>query len=238
MIRKCAAMTMILLLAACGRPGRGPDPIWPSPAPAPARIGNGLIDQPIDAGTKARIQRTATDLGQCVAALEEARINFVPSPDRMNSETCGLHEAGVLGPDMGTIARLNPAAPTMSCETALGLSVWRRQSLEPAAREILGSDVVQIDHFGTYACRGINGRAGARPSAHSMAAAIDVGGFRLRDGRRVTVAADWSGEDAEARFLRRIRDEACKVFGTTLSPDYNAEHRDHLHMEPAGRFCA
>lgn len=236
MARALALMMIVLSLAACGRGARGVEP--PRPTRAPAPVNGGLIDQPIDAGTHARIQRAAADLGQCVAALEAARINFVPSPDRMNSETCGLRAAGVLGPDMGTIARLNPAAPTLSCETALGLSVWRRQSLEPAAREILGSDVVQIDHFGTYACRGINGRAGARPSAHSMAAAIDIGGFRLRDGRRVTVAADWSGEDAEARFLRRIRDEACKVFGTTLSPDYNAEHRDHLHMEPAGRFCA
>lgn len=235
-MQRMLALTMLVLLAACSRSASPVEPMRPTTQPG--RNSSGLIDQPIDSGTGARIQRTAADLGQCVAALEEARINFVPSPDRMNSETCGLRQAGVLGPDMGTIARLNPAAPTLSCETALGLSVWRRQSLEPAAREILGSDVVQIDHFGTYACRGINGRAGARPSAHSMAAAIDIGGFRLRDGRRVTVAADWSGEDAEARFLRRIRDEACKVFGTTLSPDYNAEHRDHLHMEPAGRFCA
>ena len=39
---------------------------------------------------------------------------------------------------------------------------------------------------------------------------------------------------AEARFLRRIRDDACRIFGTTLSPDYNAVHHDHLHLE-AGR---
>ena len=34
--------------------------------------------------------------------------------------------------------------------------------------------------------------------------------------------------------LRRIRDDACRIFGTTLSPDYNAVHHDHLHLE-AGR---
>ena len=59
-------------------------------------------------------------------------------------------------------------------------------------------------------------------------------GARLRDGRRITVAADWNGGEAEARFLRRIRDDACRIFGTTLSPDYNAVHHDHLHLE-AGR---
>ena len=30
------------------------------------------------------------------------------------------------------------------------------------------------------------------------------------------------------------RDDACRIFGTTLSPDYNAVHHDHLHLE-AGR---
>ena len=39
----------------------------------------------------------------------------------------------------------------------------------------------------------------------------------------------------EARFLRRARDEACTVFGTVLSPDYNAAHADHLHLDQAAR---
>ena len=61
---------------------------------------------------------------------------------------------------------------------------------------------------------------------------------RLRDGRRITVTRDWSGDTPEARFLRRIRDDACRIFGTTLSPDYNAVHHDHLHLEATDtRFC-
>jgi hypothetical protein len=44
--------------------------------------------------------------------------------------------------------------------------------------------------------------------------------------------------EAEARFLRRIRDDACRIFGTVLSPDYNAVHADHLHLEATDtRFC-
>jgi hypothetical protein len=114
----------------------------------------------------------------------------------------------------------------MTCRTALALSIWRRQSLEPAAREILGSDVVQIDHMGAYACRNVNnGGVSTRVSAHSQAAALDFAG-------------DWSGDEPEARFLRRIRDDACRIFGTVLSPDYNAVHRDHLHLEATDtRFC-
>ena len=35
--------------------------------------------------------------------------------------------------------------------------------------------------------------------------------------------------------LREVRDGACDLFATTLSPDYNAAHRDHLHLDQAAR---
>ena len=38
-----------------------------------------------------------------------------------------------------------------------------------------------------------------------------------------------------ASFLHRLRDGACRVFGTVLSPDYNAAHSDHLHLDQAAR---
>ena len=57
----------------------------------------------------------------------------------------------------------------------------------------------------------------------------------LEDGRRVSVLRDWKGDDEKAAFLRRARDEACSVFGTVLSPDYNAAHADHLHLDQAAR---
>lgn len=212
-------------------------PAAPSRTEAP--LVGALIDLPIEGGTRASVLREGADLQQCMAQLTAARVTFRPTPDRVNSETCGLTAGGVLGPDMGTIARMTPGDVEMTCQTALALSIWRRQSLEPAAREILGSDVVQIDHMGAYACRAVNNGAGStRVSAHSRAAALDFSGVRLRDGRRVSVSADWAGDAPEARFLRRIRDDACRIFGTVLSPDYNAVHRDHLHLEATDtRFC-
>ncbi len=174
-----------------------------------------------------------------MAELTAARVNFSPMPDKVQSAVCGLSRGGVLGADMGTVARMTPGQPEMTCRLALAVSIWRRQSLEPAAREILGSDVVQIDHFGAYACRNVNnGGVSNRVSAHAQALALDVSGVRLRDGRRITLTDDWHGDAPEARFLRRIRDDACRVFGTVLSPDYNAVHRDHLHLEATDtRFC-
>ena len=88
--------------------------------------------------------------------------------------------------------------------------------------------------FGSYACRNVIGsqqNAGKR-SGHAIANAIDVGGFVLKDGRRITILNDWRSTDpATQQFLRTIHASACKRFGTVLSPDYNAAHANHLHLE-------
>jgi hypothetical protein len=235
---------ILLSLAGCGRmlpdfpppPGTG----WPAaPSRTEAPLVGGLVDSPLDGGTRSAVIRESAELSQCVAQLIAARVTFRPVPDKGDPQTCGLSAGGVLGPDYGTIARMTPGDVEMTCRTALAVSVWRRQSLEPAAREILGSDVIQIDHFGAYACRNVNnGGVSNRISAHAQANALDVAGVRLRDGRRITLTNDWYGDTEEARFLRRIRDDACRIFGTVLSPDYNAVHRDHLHLEATDtRFC-
>lgn len=241
-LRPLAIAAATALLGSCSpmlpeRPAPARYPAAPSRTEAP--LVGALVDQPIGGGTRSAVIRESADLQQCVAQLTAARVTFRPTPDRSTTETCGLTAGGVLGPDLGTVARMTPGDVEMTCRTALALSVWRRQALEPAAREILGSDVVQIDHMGAYACRNVNnGGVSGRISAHSQAAALDFAGVRLRDGRRITVSADWTGEGPEARFLRRIRDDACRIFGTTLSPDYNAVHADHLHLEATDtRFC-
>lgn len=219
------------------RPAPARYPAAPSRTEAP--LVGALIDQPIGGVTRSAVIRESAELQQCVAQLTAARVRFSPAPDRVNSATCGLASGGVLGPDLGTVARMQPGDVEMTCRLALAVSIWRRQSVEPAALEILGSEVVQIDHFGAYACRNVNNGAGStRISAHSQAMALDVSGVRLRDGRRITLTENWSGDSDEARFLRRIRDDACRIFGTTLSPDYNAVHHDHLHLEATDtRFC-
>ena len=237
------AAIALMALAGCGRPNPPPADLprqTARPASGQSDVlpeARGLIDAAMHDGILRDAARAGDDLMQCRAELRAARVTFTPEPDRVSSETCGLTDAGLLGPDMGTVARMTPSGSVMTCRLALAVSIWRRQSVEPAAREILGSDVVQIDHFGTYACRSVSNRPGARPSAHSRAAALDFGGVRLRDGRRITVAADWRGDGPEARFLRRIRDDACRIFGTALSPDYDANHQDHLHLEPGQAFC-
>ena len=61
--------------------------------------------------------------------------------------------------------------------------------------------------------------------------ALDVAAFRLADGRVISVEADWSTPGLGSLFLHRVRDGACRIFSTTLSPDYNQAHWTHLHLD-------
>ena len=99
---------------------------------------------------------------------------------------------------------------------------------------MFGSELKQVDHFGVYACRRVNSEAVGRPSAHARAEAIDISGFRFANGRQVHVLADWTHSSADSRFLHRVRADACRAFATVLSPDYNALHANHLHLEIGG----
>ena len=126
--------------------------------------------------------------------------------------------------------------PPLACPLAAALASWEWDVVQPAAYAQFGSPLRQIDHFGSFACRRVYGRREGNWSEHARARAIDIAGFRLANGRRITVASDWNGGGAPAAFLRRVRDGGCRLFGTTLSPDYNAAHRDHLHLDMADRF--
>ena len=46
---------------------------------------------------------------------------------------------------------------------------------------------------------------------------------------------DWDDEGARGAFLKQVRDGACALFATTLSPDYNPAHADHFHLDQAAR---
>jgi hypothetical protein len=53
----------------------------------------------------------------------------------------------------------------------------------------------------------------------------------LADGRRISVLRDWNDAAENGRFLKAVRDGACQQFNTVLSPDYNAAHRNHFHLD-------
>jgi hypothetical protein len=197
------------------------------------------LEAPVGRATAGKI--AALDGPACRALLDTAGVAYRVMPD-VDRAGCGYRD-GVAWADGGMRrTAYRPAAPTIACPVAASLAVWEREFVIPAAAQILGRRLVRIEHFGSYACRRLYGRADGPWSEHASARAIDIAGFRFADGSRVTVAADWAGDGAEARFLRTVRDGACRSFTTTLSPDYNAAHHDHLHLDDAdrggfGRVC-
>lgn len=177
--------------------------------------------------TQSKLTALRADPQTCRAVLERSAIAYDALPS--------TGEGACVRPDRTVLAEvpLSPAKPAMTCSVAAGLQLWLEQSVEPAARDIFGQEVREVRHLGTYNCRRMNGNDGYW-SEHATGNAIDIAGFTLADGSRISLLDHWEGGDAKSLFLKRIRDEACPIFGTVLSPDYNAAHRDHFHLDQAG----
>jgi hypothetical protein len=172
---------------------------------------------------------------QCLSQLGTARASFTPLPDQYYGAGCstlGTVKLASLRSDRRDLALSNLGPVT--CPLAESFAGWARFGVDRAAQQILGSALVRIETMGSYSCRNVAGTG--RRSGHATASAIDVSGFVLADGRRITVAKDWSsGPAAEREFLRTVHTSACKRFGMVLGPAYNAAHKDHLHLELSGR---
>jgi len=129
--------------------------------------------------------------------------------------------------------------PTIDCKTAKALKTWVRNALIPTIGSE-GGGVSQIMVVGHYSCRTRNNLSGARLSEHSFGHAIDISGFKLANGERITVLNGWGTADDGAQ-LRRVHAAACGTFGTVLGPAANAFHRDHFHFDTAryrsGSYC-
>ena len=131
---------------------------------------------------------------------------------------------------------LSPTTPPVTCPASIALLLWERDVLKPTAHDIFGSEIARVEHLGAYSCRRLYGRDSGAWSEHATANAIDIAGFVLADGTRISVLRDWSGEGEKAQFLRTVRDGACSSFATVLSPDYNAAHADHFHLDMSPRW--
>ena len=128
---------------------------------------------------------------------------------------------------------------TMSCALADRLDEFERDVVQPLALDELGSRASRIDQLGSYSCRRQNSRLAGRWSQHALGQAIDIAGFRLADGTTVSVDRDWSEAGAKGRFLHRLAAKACRYFSVVLTPDSNAEHYNHLHLDIGpDRLCS
>lgn len=163
-----------------------------------------IRDEPAPVVTKLKLARLQRERRLCDAALATAGLSVARVAHHQRGGSCPLTDVVHVAPEN----RLFGGGFHATCPLAVGLALFVRHTLQPAAREHLGSEIDRIEHLGTYSCRPIRGRqraartgpAGAseaaagedRPlSEHALANAIDITGFVTRDGRRVRVLDGW-----------------------------------------------
>lgn len=146
---------------------------------------------------------------------------------------CGLTHPFLVGALSEDQVQLDTVA-TLDCSMIDALNHWIADVVQPEAQARFGVPVVQIDTMGSYSCRGMNGQVGAKISEHAFGNAIDIAGFRLADGRRITVVHDWTrGDEQTQAFLRDVHAGACTDFTTVLGPGANVFHYNHIHVDLA-----
>jgi len=224
-VRVLNGMGVLLLLGGAFTVGvwRGWLPLpdaWNPWAPLDVRASPNLL-------TRYKLGRLQDDPALCDQVLKNSGLRVSHQADTPADAVCPLRNTlRVQGADVALSSSF-----LASCPLAVAFALFERHSLQPAAQAVFGQSVTRVDHLGSFACRNMYNRAEGRLSQHASANALDIAGFRLADGRSISVLKDWSGEGDSARFLRQVRDGACDDFNVVLSPDYNAAHRNHFHLD-------
>jgi hypothetical protein len=122
-----------------------------------------------------------------------------------------------------------PGRPILDCEFAAVFADYAGSLVAPLAASLLGSQAAAIGTGPGYQCRGRNGVAGAKTSAHGKGIAIDLAEIVLADHRHVSVAHQANA--AEVLFMRTMRQAACGWFTTVLGPGSDAAHAEHMHLD-------
>ena len=191
------------------------------------------LDNPQQWFVDFKLAALRNDVQLCRTVLNPRHVDTVPVSDKPLRDGCGWSNSVAVS-RVG--AAKMPVSP-LTCEMTAATALWVIQDVQPLARATLGSGVAGIHTVGTYSCRNIAGRD--RRSQHAKANAIDISGFKLEDGRTVSVHNDWNGTGAKAKFLKSVYQGACRYFRVTLGPDSNAAHADHFHLDRSGfRGCA
>jgi hypothetical protein len=123
---------------------------------------------------------------------------------------------------------------TLGCPMIASLDKWVSEVVQPTAQARFGQPVVEISNAHTFGCRSVNNQRGAKLSEHAFGNAIDLGVFKLADGRELKIVHDWTQGDEQAKtFLRELHAGACDHFTTVLGPGSDVFHYNHFHFDLA-----
>lgn len=168
----------------------------------------------------------------CRLALTDA-IAIAPSvPPITGPGGCGgddlVRLEAVVLPDARRIT-VKPAA-ILRCNMATAIANWVREDTAPLMAG-LGSEMVELDNFDSFECRGRNRVKGAKLSEHGKANALDVRGFRLANGTVLSLTDRTVARETRDTVLKSV----CSRFSTVLGPASDWYHEDHIHLDLAER---
>ena len=175
--------------------------------------------------TATKLKVLDSDAASCSAALAQTGLNSALLPPSDPERACRLQDTVMVN----RFFRATMKAEQTRCNIAARLYLWERFVVQPAARKYFNQPVKEVMQLGSYNCRTIHGSS--RMSQHATANAFDISGLRLASGRAVTIKRSWNTPGPDSDFLHEVRDGSCRFFNLTLSPDYNADHADHLHVD-------
>lgn len=188
------------------------------------------LDDPPGPITQYKLRRLTPEA--CASLLSKANqkalIRTQPVAD--SAGACPLHNV-VRVRDFGPVS-LNSSF-LASCPLALSSALFVSQQARPLTRTWTGSELVRIEHLGSYACRNIYHRPDARRSEHATAEALDISAFRLANGERVTILHGWRSTKTQP-WLQALLTASCSYYGNGLGPEYNAAHANHFHLGMRG----
>jgi hypothetical protein len=132
-------------------------------------------------------------LRECIKLLAPIAAD-VEISQPVRHEACGT-PAPVLLKRIGSGAHKVEVSPpaVLNCAMVAGLHAWVEKTLQPTAREALGTSIARLRNASGYVCRARNGHplGTDRLSEHALANAIDIAGFITADGRTIDVARAW-----------------------------------------------
>ncbi len=144
-----------------------------------------------------------TSLKRCVSELAaiQARVEIA---EPIRKGPCGAPAAVEVRKIGSRYPIVMAPAATLRCKMVVSLYRFIDESLQPAALEILGSPIVSFNGISTYSCRNRYGRKTGKLSEHALANALDVGHFKLANGKRVSVAGDWGPTKRDRRNADKV----------------------------------
>ena len=188
------------------------------------------LDDPPGPITQYKLRRLTPEA--CASLLSQANqkalIRTQPVAD--SAGACPLHNV-VRVRDFGPVS-LNSSF-LASCPLALSSALFVSQQARPLTKTWTGSELVRIEHLGSYACRNLYHRPDARRSEHATAEALDISAFRLANGERVTILHGWRSTKTQP-WLQALLTASCGYYGNGLGPEYNAAHANHFHLGMRG----